>query len=162
MSPRNVVYITDHTSEKEITSYKEAVTIAPAPISKEILDCHNRVKRIIDEEPHMCTSHFVVVIDQSGSMKKADVNGFRNRSQAAFGCLALDCIAAQLTIADTTMVAGIDTLTLIEMNDEASVVFHREPLDWILFNKILNRQSVAKPKSHGNYGLSIKTAENLI
>ena len=158
----NVVYITDHTSEKEITCYKEAVTIAPAPISKEMLNRHHRVKRIIDEEPHMCTSHFVVVVDQSGSMKKADVNGFRNRSQAAFGCLALDCIAEQLTVADATMVAGIDTFTLIEMNDEASIVFQREPLDWILFNKILNRQKETKPKSHGNYGPSIVSARKVI
>ena len=90
------------------------------------------------------------------------MNGFRNRSQAAFGCLALECIAEQLTQTNAGMVADIDTLTLVEMNDEASVVFHREPRDWMLFNKILNRQTQAKPRSHGNYGPSIKAAQNII
>ena len=32
----------------------------------------------------------------------------------------------------------------------------------LLFNKILNRQIVAKPKLHGNSGTSTKAAQNLI
>ena len=125
----NIVYITDHTSEKEVTCYKESLSIAPAPISTERMDQHNHVQRIIKEEPHLCTSHFVVIVDQSGSMKTSDVNGFRNRSQAAYGCLALDCIAEQLSQDDKDMVPGIDTLILIEMNDTATIIFDMEPLD---------------------------------
>jgi hypothetical protein len=95
-------------------------------------------------------------------MRLSDVNGFRNRSEAAYGCLALDCIAEQLTSQEEAEAPGIDTFTLIEMNDEATVVYDREPLDWILFNKMLERQSYAKPRSHGNYGQSIRAAETVI
>lgn len=158
----NVVYVTDHTSEKEVTCYKESISIMAAPISNEMIERHKYVKRIIDEDPQMCTSHFVVIVDQSGSMKKSDVNAFRNRSQAAYGCLALDCVAEQLVEVDQTMTAGIDTFTLIEMNDDATIIFLREPFDWILFNKILKRQNESMPRSHGNYGPSIETAKEII
>ena len=158
----NIVYITDHTSEKEVTCYKEPLLIATAPISTDMIERHNHVQRIIKEDPHLCTSHFVVIVDQSGSMKTSDVNGFRNRSQTAYGYLALDCIAEQLSQDDKDMVPGIDTLTLIEMNDTATIIFDMEPLDWILFNKILMRQTGAKPRSHGNYGPAILEAKNVI
>ena len=158
----NVIYVTDHTSGMEVTCYKESVSIMAAPISNEMIERHQYVKRIINEEPHMCTSHFVVIVDQSGSMKKSDVNAFRNRSQAAYGCLALDCVAEQLVQVDDSMNAGIDTFTLIEMNDDATIIFDREPFDWILFNKILKRQTESKPRSHGNYGPSIETAKKII
>lgn len=78
----NLVYITDCWSLQEVTCYKVAVQIAPAPISQEIMDRHTQVKRIIEQEPHMSTSHFIVIVDQSGLMPLADVNGFRNRSEA--------------------------------------------------------------------------------
>ena len=158
----NIVFITDYTSQKEVTCYKQSISIKAAPISVEMIKRHGNVKRIIKEDPHMCTSHFVIIVDQSGSMKCADVNGFRNRSQASYGCLALDCVAEQLTQVDGNMAPGIDTLTLIEMNDNATIIYEKEPLDWLLFNKLLKRQSEAKPRSHGNYGPSILQARQFI
>lgn len=71
-------------------------------------------------------------------------------------------MAEQLIQVDASIVAGIDTFTLIEMNDDAAIHLDREPLDWILFNKLLNRQSEAKPRSHGNYGPSIEIAKEVI
>jgi hypothetical protein len=159
---QNVVCITDYDSKELITCYKESVSIKAAPISDEMLKRHEYVKRIIKEEPKMCTSYFVVIVDQSGSMRTSDVNGFRTRSDAAYGCLALDFVAEQLAHEEASMVAGIDTLTLIEMNDCANGIIKEEPLDWILFNKLLNRQTLARPRSHGNYLPSIEAAKNII
>ena len=93
----NIVYVTDFTSTEEITSYKESVSIACALIAIDMMNRHAHVKRIIKEEPHMCASHFVAIVEQSGSMRNSDANGFRNRSQAAYGCLALECVAEQLS-----------------------------------------------------------------
>jgi len=94
-------------------------------------------------------------------MRASDVNGFRTRSEAAYGTLALDYIAEQLyqRVGDETL---IDAVTIIEMNDEGSILFYREPLDWILFNKLLSRQKQASPRSHGNYVRSLELAQDLI
>jgi hypothetical protein len=156
----NIVYITDHTSRVEVTSYKEAVSIQPAPISQAMIDRHKEVKQILQDEPQLCTSHTIVVLDQSGSMKTADVNGFRNRSQAAYGSLALDYVAERLYQQGDP--PGVDTLTLIEMNDEGNLIYQREPIDWLFFNKLLERQKLAQPRSHGNYLSSLQLVDTLI
>jgi len=93
-------------------------------------------------------------------MNKCDVNGFRSRSDAAFGTLALDYIAEQLYQQGDEFF--VDAVTIIEMNCTGSLFVHKEPMDWILFNKVLHRQRTAKPRSHGNYVNSIEYAENVI
>ena len=156
----NVVYITDHSSRIEVTSYRQAIHIQPACISQEMLDRHRDDCQTLKHEPHLCVTHSIIVIDQSGSMKISDVKGFRNRSEAAYGVLALEYIAEQLHQRGNDNV--LDAASVIEMNDEATVVYEREPLDWILFNKILDRQNYAKPKSHGSYNKSVAAAKQLI
>lgn len=156
----NLVYITDMTSTKEVTSYKEAIKIAPAPISAEMIEQHQRDVLTLERDPYLCATHSVIVIDQSGSMKTCDVKGFKTRSQAAYGVLALEYIAEQIQERGVEKV--LDTVSIIEMNDIGSVIFHREPLDWILFNSILDRQIQAKPRSHGNYFQSLEAARWVI
>eukprot|EP00978_Attheya_sp_CCMP212_P001915 scaffold3990_cov54-Attheya_sp.AAC.3 len=156
----NVVYITDSTCTREITSYKEAVNIQPATITPEMLERHDELVRILRDEPQLCTTHSVIIIDQSGSMRAADVNGFRNRSQAAYGTLALDYIAEQLyTRGDDLFV---DAISVIEMNDTGNLIISKDPLDWLLFNNLLRRQTEAKPRSHGNYLHSVQLASDII
>lgn len=124
-------------------------------------------------------------------MKKCDVNGFRSRSDAAFGTLALDYIAEQLYQQGDEFF--VDAVTIIEMNCTGTMHIHKEPLvslivisfsvhrqwhaitysesvstrrfnlqDWILFNKVLHRQKTAKPSSHGDYVASIEFAARVI
>lgn len=157
----NIVYITDHTSTREVTSYKEAIEIQQATITPEIRERHRQDSLTLQQDPHLCATHSIVVIDQSGSMKKSDVKGFRNRSQAAYGVLALDYIAEQLhERGEDTGV--LDAVSVIEMNDTGTIIYDREPLDWILFNNLLDRQANAKPRSHGNYCNALAEARNLI
>jgi hypothetical protein len=56
----------------------------------------------------------------------------------------------------------VDAVTIIEMNCTGSIVFHKEPLDWVLFNRVLHRMKTAQPRSHGSYVESIEYAENVI
>lgn len=59
-------------------------------------------------------------------MKKCDVNGFRSRSDAAFGTLALDYIAEQLYQQGDEFF--VDAVTIIEMNCTGTMFVHKEPL----------------------------------
>ena len=93
-------------------------------------------------------------------MRTCDVNCFRSRSDAAYGTLALDFISEQLYQQGDEFF--VDAVTIIEMNDAGSLIVHREPLSWILFNKVLDRMMSAKPRSHGNYVESLEFAEYVI
>jgi hypothetical protein len=42
------------------------------------------------------TSHTVLLVDQSGSMKKGDVSGHRSRSRAAYYAIANELVASQI------------------------------------------------------------------
>lgn len=125
----NTVYITDNSCRKEITCYKKAIKIEHANITQKMLDNHTKARRILREDPHLCTTQSIIVIDQSGSMKTCDVNGFRSRSDAAFGTLALDYIAEQLYQQGDDFF--VDAVTVIEMNDTGSLLVYKEPLDWV-------------------------------
>jgi uncharacterized protein YegL len=155
----NVVYITDHTSTREVTSYKQAISIGPADITNDMIAQHDKDKQALEDDPYLCATHSIIVIDQSGSMRTSDVQGFKNRSQAAYGVLALEYIAEQLHQRGNDGV--LDAVSIIEMNDISTVVFDREPLDWILFNRVLDRQVSAKPRSHGNYNHSLRAAKQI-
>ena len=156
----NVVYITDATCTREITSYWQTVHIQPATITQKMREEHEEAVRILRDEPFLTTTHSIIIVDQSGSMREADVKGFRSRSEAAYGTLALDYIAEQLYQRGDEFL--VDAVTIIEMNDSGSIFINREPLDWILFNNLLLRQKQATPRSHGNYFQSLKLAQTII
>lgn len=158
----NIVYITDHTSTVEVTSYKQAISIARAVITPEMQERHQQDRLALQQDPHLCATHAIIIIDQSGSMRTCDVKGFKSRSQAAYGVLALEFIAEQLHPREEQAHGMLDAVSVIEMNDTGSLIFDREPMDWILFNKLLDRQMQAKPRSHGNYYGSLAVAQDIL
>jgi hypothetical protein len=158
----NTVLITDDLCEREITSYNKAINIERATITQQMMDNHNEAVRILSEDPHMCTTHSIIIIDQGSSMSLHDVNCFKTRSDASYGTFALDYIAEQLyQMGDEFFV---DAVTIIEMRGEGSLFVNKEPLDWILFNKVLGRVSTSRPPcySDANYFKSLEYAENII
>ncbi len=158
----NTVLITDDLCEREITSYNKAINIERATITQQMMDNHNEAVRILREDPHMCTTHSIIIIDQGSSMSLHDVNCFKTRSDASYGTFALDFIAEQLyQMGDEFFV---DAVTIIEMRDEGALFVNKEPLDWILFNKVLGRVSTARPPcySAANYFKSLEYAETII
>ncbi len=157
-----LVYITDETLRNEITSFQEAVTIDMKDVSVEMIDHHTEVKRILREERHLCTGHTFIVIDQSGSMRNSDVNGFRSRSHAAYGTLALDFISEQLHLNPNKDGLLAESVSVIEMRDTAKAVLQMEPLDWILFNRLCRRPNITRPSFHGNYNESLICVESMI
>lgn len=157
-----LVYITDETMRNEITSFQEAVTIDSKQISVEMIDHHIEVKRILREERHLCTGHTFIVIDQSGSMRNSDVNGFVSRSHAAYGTLALDFVSEQLDSNPIKDGLFAESVSVIEMKDTAKTVLQMEPLDWIVFNRICRRPNTTRPSFHGNYNESLKCVKSMI
>lgn len=73
----------------------QPVEVPEARLSQEHYDEHEAAKERLRRNPSLCTSHTVIVVDQSASMRKCDVLDFRNRAQAVFGTLALDFVAKQ-------------------------------------------------------------------
>eukprot|EP00729_Bicosta_minor_P014464 gene14464-8011_t len=156
----NTVYITDATSRNEITSYKESIAIEKAVITSKDAARHRRAKAQLASNPSLCATHTILVVDQSASMKKCDVSGFRTRSNAAYGTLALDYLAHQLHDTDTG--CEFDFVSVVEFNVDSIHVLQREPLDWILFNYFVDRQEIAMPADHGLYAVGLRAIEDIV
>jgi hypothetical protein len=84
----------------------------------------------------------------AGSMRKSDVLGSRNRSDAVWVTLALDVIGNQLR---SGSFCSTDIVTVIGMNDHGAVLVDKEPFDWLLFNTIVDCGHICRPRSHGQY-----------
>lgn len=68
-----IVYVTDESSTQEITSYAEPVGIPRANLTREQVLDHEAKKERLAVNPSLCTSHTIIVVDQSGSMKTCDI-----------------------------------------------------------------------------------------
>lgn len=155
----NVVYITDETSTKEITSYAENQSIPRAVLSLEHILEHNAARERLAMNPSLCTSHTVIVVDHSASMRTCDVADFRNRAKAVFGMLALEFVAKQRLTGEAT---SNDVVSLLLMHDGADVIFEREPMGLVLYNKFAGMHDMVSPRSHGNFLPSLDIAEELL
>lgn len=154
-----VVYITTNDSMHEITSWRLRPPIPKAPLDTEHYDEQNTAKRRLLERPHTCTSHTVIVVDHSGSMRTSDVPCSPNRAKAVFETLAVEFVAKQRIMGDAT---ETDVVSLILMDDKASIIFDREPIGIVLYNMFVQLQRSVKPRSHGNFTPAITLAEELL
>ena len=168
-----MVFITDATQKKEITSYVrgkhgKSVDLVAAPVQVDTVPVtaddeyeHHRCARALRAGPSTCKSHTVLVVDQSGSMRTSDVARFLTRSDAVFATLALDFIGRQI---DAGQASVTDAVSLVVMRDDATVEFEREPLTNVLFNDVvarIGRYGDAGPRGHGNYVPALEAAAEL-
>lgn len=107
------------------------------------------------------TSHSVLVIDMSGSMRRDDVNGARCRSDGVWMALARDYVKREL---DKKTRSCTDLVSVVVMSDQAQVVICAEPTDWVLYNKLvdLREWSNIRPRGPGNYLPALDLAERLL
>jgi len=167
----DIVYITDETSRFEITSWisqtrsgqASAMTVPP------INDWwHNMQKALISTRPVSVTSHTVLVVDMSGSMREKDVGinkGSVTRAQEVYETLAQYLVKEQIEKMrhyHSGQRLPLDVVSLIEMRDEAEIVFEAIPIDSHLFNTLMERRKTCRPSSHGNYMPSLDAAERLL
>eukprot|EP01035_Chromulina_nebulosa_P019632 gene19632-25543_t len=144
-----VVYITDDTCTKEITSYAVEIPFQKANVTARITDQYLEAKKRISANNLIIQSHSLIVVDKSGSMRSSDLNGFRTRAKAVYNCIAEDFIAPQLHY---QRVGGVlDVVTLIEMRDSPQLIFKNEPISWVLYNKIIDMADLNDCRFHGHY-----------
>lgn len=132
-----IIFITDAAMCREITSY-------PAPLIMADIDGaarlkHEKAKEVIALKPDICTSHTVLVVDNSGSMKTHDIPLHRDRQVMAYSTIALENIAEQLF---NETANNRDVVSLVEFDNKAKVVVEREPISWVLYNKLLSRRDL--------------------
>ena len=128
-----VVYVTDATSRQEVTSWRDDG------------------KDMALEPPPSCGEygvHVVMIVDSSGSMRTADVDGYTSRTAAVYDCLRRDLVEPQLSHGFLGA-GGRVVASLIEMSDEATVCMERAPYDSALLER-LQRLGGGRARSHGN------------
>ena len=81
----NIFYVVNDTTGEEVTSYTRPVELHPVNVTPEDLELYQKAKRHIEEDSTVWESHTVIVVDTSGSMKKSDFHGARNRLKAVWG-----------------------------------------------------------------------------
>ncbi|CAM9600243.1 unnamed protein product [Ectocarpus sp. 4 AP-2014] len=155
----NIVYITDETSTLEITCYVKPNYVPRANLTPDHVRDYEIAKNRVKTDPSLCTSHTVIVVDQSGSMNMCDVTDFRTRSMAVFGTLALDFVGKQRLSGEAT---DRDAVSLVLMRDSAEIVFEREPMDLVLYNKFVGLHDQSRPRSHGMFLPALNEAERLL
>lgn len=125
------------------------------------LEAHNRVKNLLLSEKKLWRSHSVLVVDMSGSMREDDVNGARCRSDGVWMVLARDFIKKQL---DERTASIFDLVSIVIMGDSAKTFCCFEPIDWVLYNMLvdLREWTTVKPSGAGNYIPALSRAEKLL
>ena len=130
-----IIFIADPNLRREITAYPSPLTFAETDSNAH--DSHTKAKELIGIKPELCVSHTVLVVDNSGSMATHDIKLHRDRQTAAYTMMALEFVAEQLFNETGN---NRDVVSLVEFSDKARVIFTREPVSWVLFNKLLARR----------------------
>ena len=158
----DVVYITDESSRQEITSWPSpgaGLDFELYPITRNMKLLHEYACSKIRTDSSSWTSHTVMIVDQSGSMRITDVAGGATRSDAVWLTLATDFVASQL---ETKQAKATDVVSIVGMNQVGTLLVDRQPTDWILFNRLIGLLHTEEPKSDGNYLPALKMAEKIL
>lgn len=158
---RGIVYITDETSRREITSWPIPAFGFDVPlvkITEKMRRYHRAAVRALGNKASW-TSHTVAVVDQSGSMRNTDVEGGATRSDAVWITLALTWVDAEIKAGSRK---STDVMSVVSMRNNSEVVVDAEPVDWILFNKLVSLLRESEPNQGGNYLAAIDLAEQCL
>jgi hypothetical protein len=80
----DVVYITEDDCITEVTCYAIPIEIPRPEFTSSEFYAHESLRDKMCQMPALCTSHVILIVDQSSSMRKCDVDNFRTRSDAVF------------------------------------------------------------------------------
>jgi hypothetical protein len=134
-----------HTCHLEAESrFERPVLIAPSEDHQKpaMVDAHEDLAEKIRKSPEKWSSNTVFVVDMSGSMCEDDVNGARCRSDGVWTTLAKDYVQKQLEAETCSL---YDVVSVVLMRENAQVVIEYEPMDWVLYNKLVSFREVSSP-----------------
>lgn len=119
------------------------------------------MKRLLLSDAASWTSHTVVVVDHSGSMRTRDASAAgTSRSDAVWTTLATSLIKQQLV--ERGAAAERDVVSVVLMGQEAEVIVDKDPLDWLLYNRVVRMVKDARPAKAGNFLPALDVAEQLL
>ena len=101
---------------------------------------HDMATDYLQKNYQLWTSHTVIVVDMSGSMREDDVNGARCRADGVWTTLARNFCRSQLESQSNSL---YDIVSVIAMRKTAKVLISSEPLTWVLYNKFVNFREVS-------------------
>ena len=157
----DIVYLTDSTSTREITSWPLeccGIDIKKKTITQEMYKQHEKDIEMLKNKSNW-TSHVVTVVDQSGSMRRADTSDAATRSDVVWLTLALDYVAVRLESGECS---STDVLSILSMRDKGEILLKEHPVNWILYNYIIDLLRTQRPMGDGNYIPALDTAESLL
>ena len=70
-----ICYVVNERTRQEVTSYAIPLELDVIPISDEALRQYRHVRDHVSSDPNCWTSHSVILVDTSGSMRESDVWG---------------------------------------------------------------------------------------
>eukprot|EP00970_Alexandrium_tamarense_P013794 scaffold3686_cov193-Alexandrium_tamarense.AAC.22 len=156
-----ITYVTDYEMTRGITSWVNpcwGFDLEKVPITLEMKAAHrNALERSQDHSSW--NSHAVIVVDQSGSMRKTDATKAVTRSDLVWLCLAVDYVGKRLRSGEAT---SDDYLSLVELSGSNEYLLMQEPVDWILYNRIIDFLRHRHPTLPGNYLPAIDKAQHLL
>jgi len=156
-----VVVITDFHATTIITSWNLSgygIDIPKACISATMMRKHRlAVQRL--EDKSTWTSHTVVVVDQSGSMRTTDADKGITRSDLVWSTLAMSFIADKLKSEERK---STDVFSLVSMRDRGEILLKTQPYDWVLYNNIVELFRTQQPRGAGNYFPALNAAHYLL
>jgi hypothetical protein len=145
----------------EVTCYAESIPLKRIQITSEMKKAHHSALQNL-QDPTCWKSNTVIVVDTSGSMRKADVWGARTRLHAVWMTVALDFIAHRLENGN----AGLyDLISIISLGEDSEILVETQPTSWILFNTVVdiyNGRQAVPAYGHGHYIPSLETAEEIL
>lgn len=122
---------------------------------------YSKTRLKVLSERQKWTSHTVLVVDMSGSMRRDDVNGARCRSDGVWIALARDFVQKQLLSKSAT---EYDMVSVVLMNETAETAFMCFPMGWPLYNQFVSMREWknVRPKGPGHYLPALVKAEALL
>jgi hypothetical protein len=158
---KDIVYIVNKTTKKEITCYARPVLLTPVPLPSAMNVLYQQAVEKVRHDLDCWTSHTVMVIDTSGSMRTSDVWGARNRLKSVWFSVALDFLAERLESGSAKIT---DVVSIVTMGEYPEILFKEVPNTWFLYNKIVSMYSKYRllPEGHGYFLPSLETAEELL
>jgi hypothetical protein len=170
-----VVFIYDSEANREVTTFPsrdfssdcsgtkctKPIMLPKAEIDLNAAVNRNRTMLQIAAAKETWTSHSVLVVDMSGSMRRDDVNGARCRSDGVWLSLARDWIKAPL---DKGARTATYLISVVLMAATAKCVIRCQPTDWVLYNSFIEMREwrTERPEGPGNYMPALQMAESLL
>lgn len=131
---KDIVYVVNETTGEEITCYALEVPLEPVEIGSTLAILHEKAAERAKHDLDSWTSNTVMVVDVSGSMKKADVWGARNRLQAVWLSIALDFVAHRV---ESGGAQSTDILSIVTLEDNPRVLLYEQPCTWVVYNQLV-------------------------